>query len=75
MMPGFCYIMLPSLYREGWILYRQRVGKEDGADRKTVKTEIAPIATTKKVGMPPSPAHHWVVLQSFQNLVGLKHLA
>ncbi|MEG3657507.1 hypothetical protein V5097_08870 [Arenibacter palladensis] len=58
MMPGFCNIMLPTLDREGWILYRQRVGKEDGAGRKPLAIGIAPIATTKKVGMPPSPAHH-----------------
>ncbi|MDO6603696.1 hypothetical protein [Arenibacter palladensis] len=53
-MPSFCNIMLSTLYREGWILYRQRVGKEDGAVKKTVKTEIAPIATSQQ----PIDAHH-----------------
>ena len=74
-----CQKRLPTLDREGWILYRQRVGKEDGAGRKPVKIEIALIATSqkpedthypfrhhdKKVGMSPSPAHYWVVLQGF----------
>ncbi|SHF56055.1 hypothetical protein SAMN03080594_105120 [Arenibacter palladensis] len=50
-------------------LYRQRVGKEDGAGRKPIKINIAPIATSQqskdapypfrhpdnKVGMTPSP--------------------
>jgi hypothetical protein len=58
------------LDREGWILYRQRVGKEDGLGGKPLAIRIAPIATShqlmgvlypfrlpdEKAGMPTSAA-------------------
>jgi hypothetical protein len=58
------------LDREGWILYRQRVGEEDGAGGKPLPIGIAQIATSQwpkdahypfrlpaeKAGMPTSAA-------------------
>ncbi|MCK0192856.1 hypothetical protein [Arenibacter sp. F20364] len=71
-MPSFCFFCnkCSTLDREGWILYRHWVGKEDETGGMSVTIKLSTYLFTskakgagypsrhpdKKVGMPPSPA-------------------